>query len=198
MIKKLFTAIAGLLLLAGVSYGQKLHYGLKADLQFTSLNGRGMQGSFNPGYDAGIFLEYNITSKWGIQPEILFSQFNNKKDDDFLTYYVNSGNSSAKSSIKLSYVSIPVLLAYKVNDLFTLNVGPQFNLLVYDNEDLLQKDKAAFKNTDYGVAAGLTLHVSQVRFYGRYTLGLGNINNIDDRYKWHSQQIQVGIGVAIK
>jgi hypothetical protein len=198
MTKRLLTAVASLLLLANVSYGQKLHYGLKADLQLTSLNGNGMKGNFSPGYDAGIFVEYNFTSKLGIQPEVLFSQFNNKKGDDFMKYYVNSGNSSAKSAVKLSYLSVPVLLAYNVNKLFTINVGPQFSMLLYDNEDLLVKDRAAFKNTDFGAVAGLTLHVSGVRFYGRYVLGLGNINDVDSRYSWHSQQIQVGLGVAIR
>jgi len=198
MTKRLLTAVASLLLLANVSFGQKLHYGIKGDLQFTKLNGEGLKGSFSPGYDAGVFVEYNFTSKLGIQPEILFSQFNNKRGDDFMTYYVNSGNSSSKSSVKLSYLSVPVLLAYNVNKLFTINAGPQFSMLLYDNEDLLTKDRAAFKNTDLGVAAGLTLHVSGVRFYGRYVYGLGNINNIDSRYTWHSQQIQVGLGVAIK
>ncbi|HEU4551337.1 MAG TPA: porin family protein [Chitinophaga sp.] len=198
MTKRLLTAVASLLLLANVSYGQKLHYGLKADLQFTSLHGEGMKGNFSPGYDAGIFVEYNFTSKLGIQPEVLFSQFNNKKGDDFMKYYVNSGNSSAKSAVKLSYLSVPVLLAYNVNKLFTINVGPQFSMLLYDNEDLLVKDRAAFKNTDFGAVAGLTLHVSGVRFYGRYVLGLGNINDVDSRYSWHSQQIQVGLGVAIR
>ncbi len=189
----------GLLLLATVSYGQSsYHFGLKADMDLTNISGKGMKGNFALGFNAGAFAEYNFTPKWGIQPEVLFTQFNNKQGDDFLTYYVNSGKNDAKSSVKLSYVTVPVLLSYNVNELLSLNVGPQVSFLVYDNEDLLLRDRAAFKNLNYGVAGGLTLHVSQVRFYGRYVYGFADMNNVDDRYKWHSQEIQLGMGVTIK
>ena len=192
-------AIMGLLMFSTVTYGQRsFHYGLKADLDMSNISGNGMRGTFSLGFNGGAFAEYNFTPKLGIQPEVLFTQFNNKQGEDFLTYYVNSGKSDAKASIKLSYVTVPVLFSYNVNEIFSLNAGPQVSFLVYDNEDLLLRDKAAFKNVDYGIAGGVTLHVSQVRFYGRYVYGLADVNNIDDRYKWRNQEIQLGIGVTIK
>ncbi|KAA2243159.1 PorT family protein [Chitinophaga agrisoli] len=199
MTNKLLTAIMGLLLLATVSYGQSsFHFGLKADMDLTNISGKGMKGNFSLGFNGGAFAEYNFTPKWGLQPEVLFTQFNNKQGDDFLTYYVNSGKNDAKSSVKLSYVTVPVLLTYNVNEILSLNAGPQMSFLVYDNEDLLLRDRAAFKKLDYGVAAGLTLHVAQIRFYGRYVYGIANVNDVDDRYKWHNQEIQLGMGVTIK
>jgi hypothetical protein len=36
-----------------------------------------------------------------------------------------------------------------------------------------------------------------LRVYARYNIGLTNINNIDDRDKWTSQQIQVGLGLKL-
>lgn len=199
MTNRLLLTITGLLLLTTVAYSQSLHYGLKADLSFSTVHGNGMAGTFRPGFNAGAFAEYNITKKWGIQPEVLFTLYNNKSGDDFTKYYVNSGRSSANASkVQLGYLSIPLLLTYHVNDILSINAGPQYNLLVYYNEDLLQNGKNAFKKNDLGAAVGLTLHVSQVQFYGRYVMGLSDINAVDDRYSWKTHQIQLGMGVRIK
>ncbi|GAA0546655.1 porin family protein [Chitinophaga japonensis] len=197
MTNKLLATVAGLLLLATAGHGQSFHYGLKADLLFTNINGKGMSGSFRPGVNAGIFTEYSLGKKWGLQPELLFTLFNNKSED-FLKYYVNSGNSSSNGNINLGYLSIPLLLQYKINDVFSVHAGPQYSLLLYSSESLLQNNRDAFAGSDLGVAAGLTLQVSQVRFYGRYVMGLSNVNDVDDRYKWNTNQIQLGIGIAIR
>jgi hypothetical protein len=198
MTNKLLLTITGLLLLAGATRSQSIHFGLKADLSFSTLHGKGLAGTFKPGFNAGMFGEYNFTKKWGIQPEVLFTLYNNKSGDDFLKYYVNSGNSSAKDKVQLGYLSIPLLLSYHVNDVLSINAGPQYNLLLYSNENLLKGNKDAFKGNDLGIAAGLTIHVQGVRFYGRYVMGLSDINNVDDRYNWKTHQIQFGLGVLLK
>jgi hypothetical protein len=41
------------------------------------------------------------------------------------------------------------------------------------------------------------LKVSSFRIYGRYALGLSNLNDIDDQDKWKSQSFQIGVGLAI-
>jgi hypothetical protein len=199
MINKLLLTITGFLLLTTVAYSQGFHYGLKADLSFNTLHGNGLAGTFKPGFNGGVFAEYNFTRKWAIQPEVLFTLYNNKSGDDFTKYYVNSGRSSANNSkIQLGYISVPLLLSYNVNEFLSINAGPQYNLLVYYNEDLLQSGRNAIKKNDLGAAAGLTVHVSTVRFYGRYVMGLSDINDIDDRYSWKTHQIQLGLGVLIK
>jgi hypothetical protein len=198
MTNKLLLAITGLLLLANVSRSQSFHFGLKADVSFSTISGKGLAGTFRPAFNAGVFSEYDFSKKWGVQPEVLFTLYNNKSGDDFLKYYSNSGNNNGKNSIQLGYLSIPVLLSYHVNDVISINVGPQYSMLLYANEDLLKNNKEAFKSSDLGVVAGLTLQVSQVRFYGRYVIGLSDVNNIDDRYNWRTHQIQFGLGVLLK
>jgi len=197
MTNKLLAIVAGLLLLAAAGHGQSFHYGLKADLLFTNIHGKGMSGSFRPGVNAGIFTEYSLGKKWGLQPELLFTLYSNKSED-FLKYYVNSGNSNSSGKITLGYLSIPLLLQYKINDVFSVHAGPQYSLLLYSSENLLYGNRDAFTGSDLGAAAGLTLHVSQVRFYGRYVMGLSNVNDVDDRYKWNTHQVQLGIGVTIR
>lgn len=198
MSRKLLTAVTCLLLLSGSLAAQGFHYGLKADLNFSKISGNGLKQNFNPGFDAGVFTEYDLTAKWGLQPELLFNMLNGKRGDDFLTYYVTAGNTKANTPVRLGYLSLPVLLRYNINDVLTVNAGPQYSLLLFTDENLIRNNKAAFKKSNFGVAAGLTVNVDQMRFYGRYVLGLSDVNDIDGRYKWNTQQIQIGLGVTIK
>jgi hypothetical protein len=39
--------------------------------------------------------------------------------------------------------------------------------------------------------------VSSLRIYGRYAVGLSNINNLDNQDQWKSQSIQVGLGLSL-
>ena len=47
------------------------------------------------------------------------------------------------------------------------------------------------------MVAGLQLNLGTLRVYGRYNIGLTNLNDIDNKEQWKSQQIQVGIGFKI-
>lgn len=191
-------SVSLLLLFVFSAHAQKLHLGVTTDLDFTKISGNGMDSKYQSGYQAGAFAEVDINKKWGVVPAVLFSQRNMKRADDFSVYYVNTASPESNTSVKLSYVSVPVLLKYNINDLFSVNLGPQVSFLVYDNEDLLKSGQKAFKNTDFSLVAGVQLNVSpSFRFYGRYNYGLSNINNIDDRYSWKTRQFQLGVGVHI-
>jgi hypothetical protein len=79
----------------------------------------------------------------------------------------------------------------------TLNAGPQFGILLQQDKSLLQNGRDAFKSGDLSMVAGAQLNILMLRVYGRYNIGLTNINNIDDRDKWTSQQIQIGLGLKL-
>jgi hypothetical protein len=176
---------------------QKINAGLKFGLNMSANTGNGMSSSLQQGVDAGAFAEINLGKKWGIQPEVYFSQRNTRRGDDFTTYYVKDGLSGSDQSVKLSYISIPVLLSYKISSVFSVQAGPQMNFLVFENDNLLKNDRDAFKKTDLGVAGGLTLTLEKFRIYGRYTLGISNTNDVDDRYEWKSRQLQIGVALSI-
>jgi hypothetical protein len=84
-----------------------------------------------------------------------------------------------------------------VSKLLTLNVGPQYGILIDKNETLLKNGQQAFKNGDFSMVGGVSLNLNPVRIYGRYNIGLSNINDIDDKDSWRSQQIQLGIGLKL-
>ncbi|SFD56417.1 Outer membrane protein beta-barrel domain-containing protein [Chitinophaga sp. CF118] len=194
------------LLLAGVLFvflgtaasAQGFHYGLKASLLFSTIQGKGLKSSYPPGFQGGAFAEWDLSKKWGIQPELLFTQATGRKGDDFTTYYVSASNTSSSNKLKLSYVTVPLLVRYSPIKELTFNVGAQYSYLFFANEDLLKYNRDAMKSSDIGAVAGVQVNVANVRFYGRYVLGLTNVNDIDNRYTWKSQQIAFGVGVAFK
>jgi hypothetical protein len=65
------------------------------------------------------------------------------------------------------------------------------------NVTLVQNGKEAFKKGDFSMLGGVQLKFSSFRVYGRYALGLSNLNDIDNKDKWKSQGFQLGVGLAI-
>ncbi|CAL1518767.1 porin family protein [Chitinophaga sp. MM2321] len=198
MKKRLLSAVAMVLFIISAARAQELHYGIKADLNLFKIDGEGIQSNYNPGVRLGVFATYDFTKAWGLQPELLFTQANDKKSDVFNARYVNTSNHDANSKIKLSYITIPLLIRYNINKLITVNAGPQYSFLFFSNENLLINNRDAFKRNDFGLVGGLTVSLHAVHFYGRYVVGITDLNNIDDRYKWKTQQAQIGVGINIK
>ncbi|HEX6913939.1 MAG TPA: outer membrane beta-barrel protein, partial [Chitinophagaceae bacterium] len=110
---------------------------------------------------------------------------------------IYTANPNANTDIKLNYLSIPILLRYNVGKMVTLQAGPQFSILMNNDKTLLQNGQEAFKGGDFAMAGGLTLNLKMLRVYGRYNIGLNNINDIDNQDKWKNQQIQLGLGLRL-
>lgn len=198
MKKRLLLAGVLLVFLGSAASAQGFHYGLKASLLFSTIQGKGLKSNFTPGFQGGAFAEWDLSKKWGIQPELLFTQATVKKGDDFSSFYVSASSSTARDKLKLSYVTIPLLVRYSPIKELTFNLGAQYSYLFFADENLLKYNRDALKKSDIGAVAGVQVNVANVRFFGRYVLGLTNVNDIDDRYKWKSQQIAIGMAVAFK
>ncbi|SEW39545.1 porin family protein [Chitinophaga arvensicola] len=196
--KKRLLSVLLLICFVTAASAQGLHYGIKADLNMFKLDGEGIKSNYTLGGRLGVYGSYDFSKKWGLQPELLFSQASPKRDDNFSAKYINTANATANQSVKLTYLTLPVLLRYNVNHLLTINAGPQYSYLIYANENLLNYNRNAFKRGDLGVAAGATFNFDILHVYARYVLGLTDVNDIDDRYQWKTQQAQVGIGIDIK
>jgi len=174
---------------------QSIHAGLKVGSNINKISGQSFKDEFTYGYHAGAFLQVGLGSKWTIQPEILYNQVNTDTSNRFSELYKLSVNKI--SNIKLSYLSIPVLLNYNLGNNFALQAGPQFGILLDQNRDLLQNGKDAFSKGDFSMLAGVQIKLSSLRIYGRYVIGLNNLNDIDNQDKWKSQSIQLGLGLTI-
>lgn len=189
--------VLALLLSAFIGHAQDWHYGLTANANYSGISGKGMKESFTAGWQAGVFVEWRMNEVLGVQPEVLFSWNGYKKADDFMTYYNNYGRAAAAENIKVGYVAVPLLLKYHVNRTFEILLGPQYSVKVYDDENLLKSNASAFKKSELSANVGMQVNLGGVGFYGRYNWGLSDVNDIDDRYRWNSYHVQIGVAVRL-
>jgi len=192
---KLIPFIA-LLLFAQASMAQ-FNIGIKAGANITKVDGKSFKDEFRYGYHLGGFAEIGLGGKLGIQPEVLFNQFQTRVDTSFKAVYQDAVNFGDERSVKLNYLSVPILLNYKVGDALTLQAGPQFGVLLDQNKNLLDNGKEAFSKGDLSMLGGATLNISKLRFTGRYMIGLNNINDLDNQNKWKNQGFQFSLGYSL-
>lgn len=190
--KILITALV-LTLSTTVVLAQGFKIGVKGGADIHKLDGQAFKDKFSYGYHLGGFVEIGLTKKFGIQPEVLFSQVNVDTSEQFSEVYAFN----AVSKVQLKYLKIPVLLNYSPNPFVSLQLGPQFGVLMDQNSSLLKNGKDAFAKGDFSMLGGLQLNISKIKLYGRYAVGLSNINDIDNKDKWKNQTIQVGVGFAL-
>ena len=193
--KKVIMSVLVLVTVVSVSQAQGVRLGVKAGANLNKISGQSFNDGFDLSYHFGGFLEVDFNKKWGIQPEVLWSQ-STGKPTSFKTVYATSVNPllDGNQQIKLNYLSIPLLLRYNVGDILSLNAGPQYSILINKDNTLLQNGQSAFKDGDFAMVLGAQLNFKYLRIYGRYNIGLQNINDIDNKDKWTNQQIQTGIG----
>lgn len=195
MNRKLLVLAAGLLLAqAGKA---QFHIGIKGGVNLSKIQGRSFKEEFNTGYHLGGFAEIGLGKKFAIQPEVLFNQYQTRTDTSFSQVYSSVFPDASSGNVKLNYLSIPLLLNYKLGKAFALQAGPQFGVLMNKNDNLLQNGKQAFKNGDLSMLAGIQLSLSKLRLQGRYAVGLNDINDVTTSSKWKSQAIQLSIGLAL-
>ncbi len=185
--------LAAIIFFSNAAFAQ-IQVGLKAGANISKIDGVSFKDKFGYGYQLGGFADISLGKKLGIQPEILFTQFNTKLDSNYKSIYQNVISSTINDNIKLNYLSIPVLLNYKVANILSLQAGPQYSILMDQNLTLTQNGKKAFSDGDFSIVAGAQLKFSKIRLSGRYVVGLNNINQIDNKDQWKNQAIQVSLG----
>ncbi len=174
----------------------QFHLGVKGGANITKVDGKSFKDEFRYGYHLGGFAEIRMGNKFVLQPEVLFNQYATRLDSSFKNVYqdVFDGN----SNIKLNYISIPIVLNYKlIGSFLSLQAGPQFGILIDQSRTTLQNGADAFKKGDLSMLAGLNFKVGPMRINGRYAIGLNNISDITDDNKWNSQGFQVSVGLAL-
>ena len=190
---KLLSLFAALLFTQAIM-GQ-FHIGAKAGANIFKIDGKSFKEQIRYGYHAGGFAEIGLKCKFGIQPEVLFSQYSTRIDSNFSHVYQNVFN---QGNVKLNYLSVPILLSYKlIGNFLSLQAGPQFGVLIKQSKTLLENGGDAFKGGDFSMIGGVHLKISSIRVDGRYVVGLNNINDIDNQEKWKSQGFQLSAGIAL-
>ncbi len=189
--KKIILSALAIVAFTSVTMAQGFHLGVKAGANLGKIDGVSFKDQFNLGYQLGAFAEIGISKSFGIQPEILFSQTETTVTDEPL-----SGLTSHEK-IQLNYLSVPVLLRLNASKLLTFHVGPQFSVLTNNHKTTGGNVVDAFKGGDLAMVAGAQVNLGALKLYGRYNIGLNNINDVGSQEKWKNQQVQFGVGLRL-
>ena len=137
--KKIVIATAAFAFLySSTAMAQGFRVGVKVGSNLTKVSGKSFNDEYDLGYQLGAFSEIDFSKKFGIQPEVLFSQINTTRSSEYSDIYNHVFASNNTNKIQLKYLSIPILLRYNVGKIMTLNLGPQFSVLIDDKESILK------------------------------------------------------------
>ncbi|WP_029033703.1 porin family protein [Salinimicrobium terrae] len=159
--------IAAVFLSAGTLSAQEfVEFGAKGGLNFASLSGdetEGLDGVTS--FHLGLLAEFPLTDKFSVQPEVLYSG-------------LGASASEGDATLKLDYISVPVMLKYYVMNGLFLEAGPQisFNVVAEAEEDGETGEVENIKSTDFGAGVGVGYELPMgLLFDARYVLGFSNI-----------------------
>lgn len=183
-----------LLFLANVSFAQ-FSLGVKAGANITKIDGRSFSDEYRYGYHLGAFLTVPVGGRFAIQPEVLFNQLQTRTGNEFRDLYQPAFDGN--TNVKLNYLSIPILLNYKLASFLSLQAGPQFGRLIDRNQNLMTNGRAAFDKGDFSMLGGAQLSLLKIKLTGRYVVGLNNINDIDNQDQWRNQGFQLSVGLGL-
>jgi Outer membrane protein beta-barrel domain len=201
--------IAGLILCSSVAVAQRnktgmdgenfFRFGAKAGVNINKISGKSYKEGFNYNFQAGGFMQFNFSSRFGLQPEVNFVQTSSEFSNDASDVYNDIFRDGSQKSAKLNYLEVPVLLNINVgpSKRVKLQLGPAYGGLIKQTVDSLKSGGSIYKNGEWSAIVGFWLQLPVVNLGVRYKAGLTNINAIDDRQSWKNQSIQMFIGITL-
>ena len=204
---KLFVALLLLLSTTGFAQGRKkldmdhenfFRFGAKGGVNINKVTGKSYKQGFNYNFQAGVFMQFNFSNRFGIQPEVNFVQTKSEFTNDATDIYDNLFLSGSQKKATLNYLEIPVFLNINVgpSKRVKLQVGPSYGGLLKQTVDSLKNNGSLYKNSEWSAIGGLWIQLPLINLGARYKLGLTNINAYDDKQTWKNQAIQIFVGLT--
>lgn len=131
---------------AGFSQGllKRLHFGLKGGANYSNFTNASFDTEGLTGYHGGLIVNLKLTGSLSIQEEFLYSTQGAK---------IKSGISLTDPDLKLSYMSVPIMLKYHSIIGLYGEIGGQANMLIEDAKNTGYEDFA--DKIDAGAVVGL-------------------------------------------
>ena len=189
-----------------------LSLGVKGGLNIAGLsNMDNVQDSENitknilPAFYVGAFAEYKLNDYFGISPELIYSSQGMKAEGNEWVDY--------EYKLPLHYFNIPVLAKVYVAEAFSIDLGPQFGVLlsakdkekttwqdVIDEYETDFKDEGLIKTFDIGLGVGATYNIGKFMIQCRYNIGLIDVAKFEgenekpsDHKAWRNNVFQLGV-----
>ena len=187
--------------MAAHSYAQQsIQWGLKAGVNYFKIGGRSFDNTYNPSFSGGGYAEINFSSKWALQPELLFNQVQGKTSADFGQIYQGVSG----QLVTVDYVAVPVLLAFRPIPELSILLGPQYGFAIAQTTGLLGpqgtsggSNANAFSKSDLSVIFGAQLTLSKFKVGLRYSEGVVNVNGINSTDAWRVYGLQAYVAYQI-
>jgi len=170
--------------------------GVKVAMNLTKISGSSYENAYRINYAAGGYITLNSGHLFGVQGELLFSQTSASTVSDFSDLYKSVGTIDV-SRVHLNYLGIPVLLNVGGEQL-KFQLGPQYSILMNSNESFWTNGQRAFTSGDFAIVLGVWVNLPlRLNVSFRDVIGLDNINDIDNRDTWKTQQLQIAVGFKL-
>lgn len=150
------------------SFFNRIHFGLKAGGNYSDFYNADFDTDGLPGFHAGAIVALDINKNWSLQEDFLYSTQGVK---------LKGGFSDGKE-LKLSYISVPIVVKYKTDFGLYFEAGPQVGILVSEDFKEITNDDFAEK-IDAGMVGGIGYQFSKgIGIGARYYMGLTNVSKI--------------------
>ncbi len=194
--KKVFVLIAAAIVCMSAS--AQVQFGGKVGFDLTNFWGSDVEHGMKPSYQVGLLMEYKMSPKFAIAPEVVFASQGGKYKAIDLNFF----NLDIQKTVTFNtnYINIPVMLKYYVTPAFSVDLGPQLGINVYSKYSIEGVDDAIdikdnTKTVDLGVGLGGTYNLTDNAFVqARYTMGMTKVFD-GDYNKEKNGNIQIAFGM---
>jgi hypothetical protein len=173
---------------------RSITFGVKAGLNLSSLDGDYISSNPKAGINGGIFGNIPISSKFSIQPEILYSGlFNN-----YNTHRVENNNLIIDETKQSQhYLSLPVFLQYSRGSRFFVEVGTQASVLIHSKYEYKSEsidNTKDLRSIDFGLGIGAGYYfMPSLGVTLRYVGGITKIKSDGPR----NNVVQIGLAYKL-
>jgi len=192
--KKQIGLLIAIFCLSNLYAQDKFSLGIKLGQNFSSVNDVAVDHN-SASYHAGVSTFFKVTDKIGIAPEFILSQTKLETTPP-ITSFIGNG-ALQPETYHLNYLSIPLLCEYRPVKKLAIQAGPQYSILLDQKKDGIGNATMAFKNGEFAFVGGAKFDLGGFFLYGRYVVGLQDINELKDQTKWKTTQWQLGIGMNL-
>ncbi len=191
---KKFILLATIFIAFTAKAQEKIGIGIKVGQNFSSVNSVAVD-RHSASYHGGVTFQIGLTEKISLVPELLLSQ--TKLATNTSIGDVLGDNKFKPETYHLDYLMIPLLVQVKPFSALLLQAGPQYGILLDQKKDGIESAKLAFQQGEFSFVGGAKVNLGGFFVYGRYVVGLQDINDLQDQAKWKTTQWQLGIGMSL-
>ena len=173
---------------------EKFGIGIKIGQNFSSVNSVAVD-RHTASYHGGVTAQIGLTEKISLVPEVMLSQTKLATNPSIVD--VLGDNNLKPETYHLNYLIVPLLVQVKPFSGLLLQAGPQYGILIDQKKDGIENAQLAFKQGEFSFVGGAKVNLGGFFVYGRYVVGLQNINDLQDQAKWKTRQWQLGIGMNL-